>query len=632
MVRNQKGFSLVELVITMALLAMVSLAVSGFLSTGSRTYVNTNREIQVQKEAQLSINQMTDIIIDVEKGVQYDEGSVELTQGATSATVVKRELRLYNQKNNKSYMLRFYGASDAIENEKENCIYLLEGVDVGTGGVIDIQFTGEEYLLAQYVEDFSVDLSQLEKRCVELFVKYTMDSRTYETKETVKIRNDIATSTALSEIYDGEPVQIVWIESITLNGEDTIAVGMTNSYTATLVGEAEAINLGVVWTLTREDGTAAASTISVDKFSCNLAASADDLGHKLLLTAMSVSDNTRKAIRPIEVLSAPPTPSPTPEVTSTPEPTEEPPQAPPPVVEKEAPTAEIYVKEWGYTGSKDYPHYAVLQIIPHANDNQMHIESIKWNVNYGYASTPVVTESGYECTVKYGRDYNGEYYVSADVKWSLMEDVTKTNQVLLRMKPEWENRTVKTFYVDRGSTITLASTNGRWHTWEMNDLTNMFVLNDADKDTFTISTASKVKVGAVSNASLHQQYECEVLQKEWYFFHQYYQNTEAIYTVIIPKAELVLDKYYLNCGKNSSTEQILMDIVGVKDDYETYKVEIVNTKEGSGTQIRDFGGGNDKKFKIFIGKNETQPVIYVKVTASYQGTDFTAMVAVEVND
>ena len=69
MVRNQKGFSLVELVITMALLAMVSLAVSGFLSTGSRSYVNTNREIQVQKEAQLSINQMTDIIIDVEKGV-----------------------------------------------------------------------------------------------------------------------------------------------------------------------------------------------------------------------------------------------------------------------------------------------------------------------------------------------------------------------------------------------------------------------------------------------------------------------------------------------------------------------------------------------------------------------------------
>ena len=77
MVRNQKGFSLVELVITMALLAMVSLAVSGFIATGSRTYVNTNREIQVQKEAQLSINQMTDIMIDVEKGVQYVDGTCE---------------------------------------------------------------------------------------------------------------------------------------------------------------------------------------------------------------------------------------------------------------------------------------------------------------------------------------------------------------------------------------------------------------------------------------------------------------------------------------------------------------------------------------------------------------------------
>lgn len=628
MVRNQKGFSLVELVITMALLAMVSLAVSGFIATGSRTYVNTNREIQVQKEAQLSVNQMTDIIIDVEKGVQYVDGTCELTEGATSATVVKRELKLYNEKNNKSYLLRFYGGSDMIENEKENCIYLLEGVDVGTGGVIDIQFTGEEYLLAQYVEDFNVDISELADKRMEMRVKYTMDSRSYETKETVKLRNDIAASTNLSEIYEGEPVKIVWIESVNVDGLDTIAIGSTNTYAATLVGETDAVNLGVAWTVSRVDGmpVAAGTGVTVmDAFTCQLTAGAADLGAKLQLNAISVSDNTKVAVQYVEVKDVTPTEAPTQAPTPTPTPSPTPTAAPTPIPEKEAPTAEIYVKEWEYTGNSDYPVKAKVCLVPNANENEAHIVKTTWNINSGWSKSKITDASDYECTVYYGQGFWTNCYVSATVVWS-QGTTNELDKLALPLEGSWNYSQKEIVYVDRGGYAEVSS--DKKCAWQLDD-SNEFSFKDSDKGSTYIESATKVKVAGSATAALDQEYTCELLRYKrrgnWT------EGVECCYSMIIPKAQLLLTDYYFECSTEESTSQIEMDICGVNDSDETYKVEILNAQSND-TEIRDFKNNRDNRFKIYIGDGETAAVVYVKVTATYKGTDFTAIVAVEVED
>ena len=69
---NNKGFSLVELLIAMAILAVVSLCVYSFMNTGARLYGKTSSDADIQKEAQLVANTISDLIIDCEVNIRYD--------------------------------------------------------------------------------------------------------------------------------------------------------------------------------------------------------------------------------------------------------------------------------------------------------------------------------------------------------------------------------------------------------------------------------------------------------------------------------------------------------------------------------------------------------------------------------
>ena len=62
--KDHKGFTLVELIIAIAILAIVTLAVCGFIVVGSRSYTSANTDIMLQQEAQLALNQISDVIID----------------------------------------------------------------------------------------------------------------------------------------------------------------------------------------------------------------------------------------------------------------------------------------------------------------------------------------------------------------------------------------------------------------------------------------------------------------------------------------------------------------------------------------------------------------------------------------
>ena len=53
-----------ELLIAIAILSIVVMSVCGFILVGSRSYASANSDINVQQEAQLSLNQMSDVLID----------------------------------------------------------------------------------------------------------------------------------------------------------------------------------------------------------------------------------------------------------------------------------------------------------------------------------------------------------------------------------------------------------------------------------------------------------------------------------------------------------------------------------------------------------------------------------------
>ena len=100
--KQNSGFSLVELIIAIAILVIVTGAVCSFIIITSRNYANGNNDISVQQEAQLALNQMSDVIIDATESINYvgydesDQPVKALKDSEFAFTPEKKALIVYN--------------------------------------------------------------------------------------------------------------------------------------------------------------------------------------------------------------------------------------------------------------------------------------------------------------------------------------------------------------------------------------------------------------------------------------------------------------------------------------------------------------------------------------------------------
>lgn len=72
---QNKGFTLIELIVTIAIIAIFSGVVLTFISTGSNTYRSTSSSAKVQMETQETFDQIEELIIDVNRSLYYANGS-----------------------------------------------------------------------------------------------------------------------------------------------------------------------------------------------------------------------------------------------------------------------------------------------------------------------------------------------------------------------------------------------------------------------------------------------------------------------------------------------------------------------------------------------------------------------------
>ena len=75
---GNKGFSLIEVIIALAIIMVVSGSIISFLLAGSRSYSSVITTTDLQKEAQLVMNQISDIVISAEKEVRYTGSTLEV--------------------------------------------------------------------------------------------------------------------------------------------------------------------------------------------------------------------------------------------------------------------------------------------------------------------------------------------------------------------------------------------------------------------------------------------------------------------------------------------------------------------------------------------------------------------------
>ena len=222
--QQNSGFSLVELIIAIAILVIVTGAVCSFIIITSRNYANGNNDINVQQEAQLALNQMSDVIIDATQSINYvgyDESNQPvkaLKDSEFTFTPEKKALIVYNTATPASgegteepsgYADPGTPAEDS-STELHNYMFYWQKSDenlyfsmADAGGSFPMPGEVDCVLLAENVTEFQVDLSQVEeRRVVKLKLNFQIGTRKFEMANNITVRNKVVINNADIEPLD----------------------------------------------------------------------------------------------------------------------------------------------------------------------------------------------------------------------------------------------------------------------------------------------------------------------------------------------------------------------------------------------------------------------------------------------
>lgn len=189
MKRNNHGLSLVELMVTLAIAAVIIVTAMSLLANGTNLYGRGLNEVNLQDEAQMTLNQINDILMEASSSVSFKNNTlvVERTDGTTE----------YVMWDSAQQKLFYYTSGDASYS-----------------------------LMADYVDSFSVTQDNDNPAKVIVAVGMTNGTRHFTADQTVFLRNaskttvSIATTAPTPEGSDGG--EVTGTPAPAADGDDTL--------------------------------------------------------------------------------------------------------------------------------------------------------------------------------------------------------------------------------------------------------------------------------------------------------------------------------------------------------------------------------------------------------------------------
>ncbi|MFV0465091.1 MAG: PilW family protein [Lachnospiraceae bacterium] len=244
--KNNKGISLIELIVAVSMVAIVGGALLSFIVTSTNMYKRQNSEISLQEEAQLAVNQVENLIINATNGVRFLEVS-----DAGSGLVTERTLYMYNKETGGNIVTKISWMTSTKQLLYSTYQYTtdISGADILTPIITD-------ELMAEYVNSFSVDLSDLESRnLIKLSLDFLFDSRNYKTDKDIKIRNDILQVASDEEAFTsgGDQILIPNVTDVVISPSTayTWQGSVTSGFSAAVIGTNFPMQ-DVIWDFTDE--------------------------------------------------------------------------------------------------------------------------------------------------------------------------------------------------------------------------------------------------------------------------------------------------------------------------------------------------------------------------------------------
>ncbi|PKM72352.1 MAG: hypothetical protein CVU91_10155 [Firmicutes bacterium HGW-Firmicutes-16] len=172
MKNDNKGFTLIELMISLTIFAVLVTAVFSFMLAGSRSYSTVTNRLNLNVQSQLALNQLESYIIDCNAGLYYADNTLYIFNRGSSDT--QYDVHVFKYDDASKQIKYGYGKNSA------NLV----------GGNFSCTVTAED-LLAENVTAFSVttvsDGTRLTSATVSLVL--TSNSASFNAQKTIALRN-----------------------------------------------------------------------------------------------------------------------------------------------------------------------------------------------------------------------------------------------------------------------------------------------------------------------------------------------------------------------------------------------------------------------------------------------------------
>ena len=170
--RNNRGVTLMEMVVSVAIIGIFGAVVAGFVTSGANFYRKSADTVQVQSDMQNTMDMVENQIMNASEGIGYtDNGDTRVLTTNRRTFVATGSMTPYTD------VITWKAAEEKLYYARTST---------------DSSLSAAESVLAEYVTDFSVDMSQAKSEGVVRF-SITINKRGKEETQacTVTLRNGL---------------------------------------------------------------------------------------------------------------------------------------------------------------------------------------------------------------------------------------------------------------------------------------------------------------------------------------------------------------------------------------------------------------------------------------------------------
>ena len=200
MKKENQGYTLVELIVTIAILALVGIGIGTIVSQALKNYRISSAQVNLQQESQLVGNQLMSLVIDANDGVSVESGKLNIYNYNALDDMRSKTVIAYNDADGTLTYTRYEATGEE-------------------GGWLPVEGETEE-CLAEYVTGFSVvlldemgarlittgDHGDSKVRQVAMHILYELNGESYDFDQTVTLRNRVlAGNITEADTESGQP-------------------------------------------------------------------------------------------------------------------------------------------------------------------------------------------------------------------------------------------------------------------------------------------------------------------------------------------------------------------------------------------------------------------------------------------